>query len=98
MGRGLSRRSASFGALVRARVLLALQAMAGAVLTANTVHTRVVLRKRRADSRAGTEPCDKRVATAEELTREKLTRHPTSPYARDYDPADEGRESMPYLE
>ncbi|HEX5062045.1 MAG TPA: hypothetical protein VFV99_21900 [Kofleriaceae bacterium] len=38
------------------------------------------------------------MATAEELTREKLTRHPTSPYARDYDPADEGRESMPYLE
>jgi len=78
---------------VRARVLLALQVMAGAVLTAHTVHTRVVRAKRRADSRAPTEPCDAPLPTAEEHTR-----HPTSPYARDYDPADEGRDSMPYLE
>jgi hypothetical protein len=65
--------------------------MAGAVITAHTVHTRVV--RRRADSRAGTEPVQSRPSTAEEHTR-----LPTSPYARDYEPADEGRESMPYLE
>lgn len=92
MGCALSRADASFEVLVRARALLALQAMAGAV-TAHTVHTRVVLARRRADSRAATEPRPARLSTAEEEARNS-----TNPYPREYEPADQGREEAPYLE
>jgi hypothetical protein len=61
--------------------------MAGAVLTA---HTRLVPARGRADTRAKTEP--------RRLPTEPSVIEPTSPYPREFEPADEGRDSMPYLE
>jgi hypothetical protein len=60
--------------------------MAGTSLSA---HTRLVPAVRRADTRAKTEP---RRAADPEL------HESTSPYPRNFEAADEGRESLPYLE
>jgi hypothetical protein len=53
-----------------------------------SAHSRLVRVKRRADSRAGTEPHPRAPSEVEH----------TSPYPRSFEPAEEGRESVPYLE
>jgi len=66
--------------------------MAGSLLTVHTAHTRVV-RRRRADSRASTEPHAHRAETVPDTT---------TPYRRDFQPEVEmesaGRDSLPYCE
>src|SRR5512139_3290255 len=61
--------------------------------TTATAHTRLVPTCRRADTRAKTEPRDLAVGTPDPDVLET-----TSPYPRSFEPADEGRESLPYLE
>lgn len=67
--------------------------MAGSLLTVHTVHTRVVRRRGRADTRARTEPHAHRAETVPDTT---------TPYRRDFEPEAEmrnaGRDSLPYME
>ncbi len=64
--------------------------MAGAAMLA---HMRLVPARRRADTRASTEP-HARAATEETIVVDTMT----TPYARTYEPERQGRDSVPYCE
>ncbi|HEY5922657.1 MAG TPA: hypothetical protein VIV11_13340 [Kofleriaceae bacterium] len=71
--------------------------MAGSLLTA-VARTRVVLQRRRADTRASTEPRLASGTTPPPYGTAPPVSQTTSPFPRDFDPVNEGRDSVPYLD